>query len=152
MSKGKKEIEEKRKAVIIGETFTRLLNPISNEIPELLLPLCGIPIIEYIIDSLASCAINEIIICAKYHRDKLEKYIKKYHKSLHYILYISEDFNSVGDCLRKVNSEKIISSDFILIRGLTITNIDLEKLSITLNEMVISYFLFLFFRILKDKN
>ena len=52
---------EMRKAVIIGETFTRLLNPLTNDIPELLIPVCGIPLIEYMIDSLFSSNIKEII-------------------------------------------------------------------------------------------
>ena len=56
---------EIRKAVIIGETFTRLLNPLTNDIPELLIPVCGIPLIEYMIDSLFSSNIKEIIICKK---------------------------------------------------------------------------------------
>ena len=49
---------EIRKAVIIGETFTRLLNPLTNDIPELLIPVCGIPLIEYMIDSLFSSNIK----------------------------------------------------------------------------------------------
>jgi translation initiation factor eIF-2B subunit epsilon len=33
----------------------------------------------------------------------------------------------MGDCLRKISKEKLINGDFILIRGLVITNLDLEK-------------------------
>ena len=49
-SKTGEVFETLRKAVIIGDTFTRMLNPMSLDMPELLLPICGIPIIEYYID------------------------------------------------------------------------------------------------------
>lgn len=122
--------ESTRKAVIIGETFTKLLTPLTNDLPELLLTICGIPLIEYLIDSLTSSNVKEIILCVKNNSQVLEKYIKKNHKknanSYSIKLISSEDFNSVGDCLRKINCDKLITSDFILIRGLVLTNIDFE--------------------------
>jgi translation initiation factor eIF-2B subunit epsilon len=127
----KVEYEEIRKAVIIGGNFTNLLNPLNSDTPNLLLPLCGIPIIEFMLDSLSSSNIfKEIIICVKKHHDSelLEKYLKKYHKNLNIKIIENEDFNSVGDCLRKIYTEKLISTDFALIRGLVITNADIDEL------------------------
>ena len=73
--------EENRKAVIIGENFTSLLNPMCDDIPYLLLPVCGIPIIEYMLDSLntSKSKIEEIIIVVKTKADMLTKYIDNYH-------------------------------------------------------------------------
>ena len=138
MSKGdNKDIDKRKFAVIIGETFTKLLNPLSNDIPELLFPVCGIPIIEYMIDSLFSGNITDIIICVKNNGQKLDKYIKKFHeekiiekldeRKKNIKIYINEQFNSIGDCLRKIYSENIISTDFILISGLVISNLDMEE-------------------------
>ena len=121
-----KDIYETKYAVIIGETFTKLLNPLSMDIPELLIPVCGIPIIEYMIDSLFSGNIKDIIICVKNNGQKLEKYIKKFHEKKNIKIFINEQFNSIGDCLRKIYSENIISTDFILISGLVISNLDME--------------------------
>lgn len=134
MSKNKKNqtdkniYEEKRKAVIIGETFTRLLNPINTDIPDLLIPLSGIPLIEFMIDPIISIGIKEIIICVRYNGKAIRNYLKKNHKEIHFQIYDSEDFTSVGDCLRKVNNEKVITKDFLLIRGLVVCNLDLDKL------------------------
>ena len=123
------DYEETHKAVIIGETFTRLLNPLTNDIPCLLLPICGIPIIEFMLDSLSSSnIIKEIIICIKDYHEQLDKYLKKYHKNLNIKIIQNEEFQSVGDCLRKIFAEKLISNDFILIRGLSITNVDVDDL------------------------
>ena len=125
------EYEEIHKAVIIGETFTSLLNPLTLDTPGLLLPICGIPLIEFMLDSICSSSkIKEIIICIKKYNDleHLDKYLKKYHKNLNIKIIQSEDFNSVGDCLRRIYSEKLISIDFVLIRGLVIVNEDLDEL------------------------
>ena len=70
-------LEETIKAVIIGETFTKLLSPISDDLPLLLLPVCGIPIIEYMLDSLLTANVKEIIICVKNNGNKIENYFEK---------------------------------------------------------------------------
>ena len=123
------DYEETHKAVIIGETFTKVLEPLTSDIPNLLLPIAGIPIIEFILNSLSSSNIfKEIIICVKNNGDILDKYLKRYHKNLNYNLIINEDFKNVGDCLRRIYSEKSISNDFVLIRGLVIINSDYDEL------------------------
>ena len=121
-----KNEEDNRKGVLIGETFTSLLDPLTLDTPPLLLPICGIPLIEFMLNSLSS--IKEIIICIKHHHDKLKKYLKKYHENLNYKLIQSDDFNNEIDCLDKIKQENLISSDFILIKGLVIINGDLDEL------------------------
>ena len=123
------DYEDPHKAVIIGETFTNVLEPLTSDIPNLLLPLSGIPIIEFILNSLSSSNIfKEIIICIKNHGDILEKYLNRYHRNLNYRLIKNPDFKNVGDCLRKLYAEKLISNDFVLIRGLVIVNSDYDEL------------------------
>ena len=99
------DYEESRKAVIIGETFTSLLNPLTSDTPCLLLPICGIPIIEFMLDSLSSSSIiKEIIICIKKYHDyqQLDKYLKRYHKNLNIKIVQNEEFQCIGDCLPKI--------------------------------------------------
>ena len=55
-------------------------------------------------------------------------YLKRYHKHLNIKIIQNEEFESVGDCLRKIYAEKIISTDFVLIRGLVIINADIDEL------------------------
>jgi translation initiation factor eIF-2B subunit epsilon len=119
------------KAVIIADTFTKMLDPLVDNFSEILLPVGNIPLLEYMIDFLFSNSIKEIIICAKKNNRSIETYLRKnYKKSKQFIkLLSSEDFIDVGDCLRKISAEKLISTseDFVLIRGLVITNFNLEK-------------------------
>ena len=115
------------KAVIIGETFTSLLDPLTLDTPCLLLPICVIPIIELILNSLSS--IKEILICINKHKKLLEKYLHTYHPKLKYKIIYNENFKNVDDCLRQINKQdNNITSDFILIRGLSIINSDFEEL------------------------
>jgi translation initiation factor eIF-2B subunit epsilon len=117
-----------RKALIIADSFTNLLNPINEEIPDVLIPVCNVPVLEYMIDFLFSNSIKEIIILAKRQANILTKYINKHYKKNKAIkLITSEDFSEMGDCLRKVYNEKLISAEFVLIRGLVIANFNLEK-------------------------
>jgi translation initiation factor eIF-2B subunit epsilon len=116
-----------RKALIIADTFTSLFSPINKDTSEALIPICNIPIIEYMFDFLFSNSITEIIICSAKNSDSLKSYLKKNHNKNNQIkLITSDEFQDIGDCLRKVNSEKLITSDFVLIRGLVIANFDLE--------------------------
>ena len=137
MSKKNKEAQKKNKedqagykeakVVIIGETFTSLLDPLTIDTPCLLLPICGIPIIEFMLNSLSSA--KEIFICINKHKKQLKNYLEKYHKKqLNYKIIYNNDFKNVGDCLKQIKQENYISSDFILIRGLTILNSDFEEL------------------------
>jgi len=58
----------------------------------------------------------------------LKNYIKKHFpKSNNIKLLASDEFQDMGDCLRKINSEKLITNDFVLVRGLVIGNFNLEK-------------------------
>ena len=125
MSKEKLEYKE-AKAVIIGDNFNSLLEPLTLDTPYLLLPICGIPIIELILNSLG--AIKEVIICIKQHKKQIETYLRTYHDKLNYKLLFNADFQNVGDCLRQIKQENYITSDFILIRGLFIINSDFEEL------------------------
>jgi NDP-sugar pyrophosphorylase family protein len=52
-----------------------------------------------------------------------------YHPKLKYKIIYNENFKNVDDCLRQINKQdNNITSDFILIRGLSIINSDFEEL------------------------
>lgn len=129
---GNEEIKE-LKAVIIGESFTKHLFPLNESTSELFIPVCSVPYIEYLIDMLITAGVTQMIFVVKKYYSNLVDYVKTYLKDLtkknsrliHLLLV--EDANSIGDCLREVYKENLIQSDFILIRGLTITNFCLEK-------------------------
>ena len=114
--KSKEKLEYKEaKAIIIGNTFTSLLEPLTIDTPYLLLPICGIPIIEIMLNCLSG--IKEVIICIKEHKKQMENYLRTYHDKLNYKLVYNEDFKNVVDCLRQIKQENYITSDFIIVKS-----------------------------------
>ena len=128
MDKDKKEI----KAVVIAENFTKNLHPLNQTESDLLIPVCTIPYIEYLIEFLLGNNVSQIIFVVNRTADSLTEYIKNNFRDLtkknsKLFLVINKDINSVGDGLREIFKENLISNDFVLVRGLTITNFNLEK-------------------------
>ena len=69
--KSKEKLEYKEaKAIIIGNTFTSLLEPLTIDTPYLLLPICGIPIIEIMCSPRASRQIPMFSLSAQRHRPR----------------------------------------------------------------------------------
>lgn len=62
---------------------------------------------------------------------KIAQYIKPFKKSNSKLkkleLIIAEEATSLGDCLRIVGRENIITYEFVLISGLTLSNFNLEE-------------------------
>ena len=136
MKKAKKEQanvtkqEAPLQAVIFADSFTKTFRPITLERPKALLPLVGMPMLEYTIEFLTSNNVQEvlptamhdivkiIIICVR-HATKIAGYINST-KSARRIAIQCVNFNnctSAGDCLRSLDKSGLVRSDpFILIR------------------------------------
>lgn len=69
------------KSIIIGESFSKHLYPISENIPEILIPIGNIPIIEYLVYFLTSNNINENYLIVSKFCNEVEQYLNKYHKN-----------------------------------------------------------------------
>lgn len=73
----------------------------------------------------------EIYIVAQTLHYKIAQYIKTLKKSNSKLkkleLLVAEEAQGLGDCLRIVGRENIITYEFVLIRGLTISNFNLEE-------------------------
>jgi len=119
--------------VVIPENFTRHLQPLNQHINDLLLPIASVPYIEYLVEFLLNSGVTEIIFVVKNFPESITEYIKTYMKDITkknpkiFHIVTKENLTSVGDCLREVFKENLISSDFILIRGLTITSFSLDN-------------------------
>ncbi|OLQ18916.1 Bacterial transferase hexapeptide (six repeats) family protein [Cryptosporidium hominis] len=98
--------------------------PISCEFPESLLPINGVPIINYIIEMLLKNGVTEIYLLAYSHKDLLIDHIeglKSSNKKLRslniQIIQLGVHCNSIGDALRDLDCQVDIRDDFVLIQG-----------------------------------
>lgn len=56
---GTKE-EAKLQAVVLADSFTGTFRPVTLDVPKVMLPLVNTPMIEYVMESLASSNVHEV--------------------------------------------------------------------------------------------
>ncbi|OII73239.1 translation initiation factor EIF-2B epsilon subunit [Cryptosporidium ubiquitum] len=98
--------------------------PVSCEFPESLLPINGVPILNYMIEMLLKNGVTEIYLLAYSHKDLLMDHVEKLKtsnkklRSLNIqIIQLGVHCNSIGDALRDLDCQVDIRDDFILIQG-----------------------------------
>jgi translation initiation factor eIF-2B subunit epsilon len=135
---GKKEAggalkEDRLKAVVLADSFTKEFRPITFEKPRALLPLVNIPILEYILEMLAASGVEEIFVFCCANAALIRNYIEKskWQSANHGVTVTtieSTSAMSAGDALRSIFAMYIIQSDFVLVQGDVISNIDLKPI------------------------
>ncbi len=66
------------KALILAAGLGTRLRPLTNTTPKPLLPVAGIPLLQYHLDSLRQHGINEILINTHYFADQINDFVKNY--------------------------------------------------------------------------
>ncbi|CAG8439895.1 7381_t:CDS:10 [Ambispora gerdemannii] len=119
-------------AVLLADSFNERFRPITLEKPRCLLPLCNTPLIEYTLEFLAVAGVQEVVLFCREHVDQIKAYLNasKWNRSYSAIkitTIITPEARSVGDVLRELDAKQLISSDFILVTGDVVSNINLEQ-------------------------
>lgn len=124
--------EDVSQAVVIADSFNFRFLPITAEKPRALLPLVNRPLIDYTVEFLAVSGVEEIFVYCCAHSDQLKEHLaqSRWNKPgspvrLHTI--IAEDCPSVGDALRDIDSQALIRSDFVLVSGDLVSNMELRE-------------------------
>ena len=120
-------------ALIIADTFEKHFQPVTNSKPLCLMPLCNIPLIEYVLEGLFLADIKEIYIACRYGYEAIRQFIEGSRwTNTSYGLQISfinsQNWQNIGDVLREVDSNEIIRGDFVLTSAFTVTNVDIKNL------------------------
>jgi translation initiation factor eIF-2B subunit epsilon len=97
-----------------------------------LLPLANTPLIEYTLEFLATAGVGEVYVTCCAHTDQVEEYIK--HSKWNtpespfvvHTIALPESL-SVGDVMRDLDTKGLIKSDFLVISGDVVCNIDFAK-------------------------
>jgi translation initiation factor eIF-2B subunit epsilon len=87
-------------------------------------------LIEYTLESLAIAEVAEILVVCSTGADKIKAYIEKsrWHRSTAPLVkvVVSQDLLSVGDALRVLDESKLLKSDFVLVTGDVVSNMNLD--------------------------
>ncbi|KAK8790190.1 hypothetical protein WA588_000357 [Blastocystis sp. NMH] len=137
------DLEKKkvRQAVVIVNSFTRLMYPLNMDIPMGLLPLGNMRIIDYSMYWLTSQSLDEIIVCYSSHDKMIRDYFeeKNYYDARHadvrqsrYVsspiitLHYLPSCKSTGDILRELDNLSVLTGEsFLLVNAGAITNLNL---------------------------
>jgi len=130
---GKWDSEDVIQAVVIADSFNFRFLPITIEQPRALLPLVNRPLLDYTVEFLAVAGVQEIFVFCCAHADKIKAHMEKsrWMKPLSPVkihIIISEDCPSVGDALRNIDAQCLIKSDFVLVSGDLVANMELKDI------------------------
>lgn len=122
-------------AVVIMDTFNNSFHPICNNKPMGLLSVAGVPLIDYVLESLAQGGVGETILFSCQHGSKIKEHIKKcFEKKSSWTLIMevqvltSDTCQTMGDVMRELDAAAIIRGHFILANVNSITNINFAAL------------------------
>ncbi|KAG2386475.1 hypothetical protein C9374_002219 [Naegleria lovaniensis] len=139
MKKGSKKgvapkTEEILKAVVLADSFTKELRPITLQAPRCLLPVNNVPIIEYVLELLAASGVKEIYVFCCHGAEMIKQYLansKKWNtpnSDVKISTVEGTEAASAGDALRRIHELDVIRNDFILIQGDVISNLNLAPI------------------------
>ena len=129
---GKWNPEDVLQAVIIADSFNYRFLPVTIEKPRALLPLVNRPLIDYTVEFLAVAGVQEIFVFCCAHAEMIKTHLQssRWMKPLSPVklrIIISKDCPSVGDALRDIDSQSLIRSDFVLVSGDLVANMELKE-------------------------
>ncbi|XP_067001729.2 translation initiation factor eIF2B subunit epsilon isoform X2 [Anabrus simplex] len=122
--------EDVVQAVVISDNFNSWFHPMSFSKPTPLLPLVNTPLIDYTLEFLALSGVQEVILFCCSHADLIKEHIKNSKwsestSSMVVTIIVSESCRSLGDAMRDLDAKAVIRSDFILLSGSTVANVQL---------------------------
>jgi len=113
------------RAVILAGGYGTRLRPLTYTRPKPMLPLAGKPILQHIIEFLASYDFHEIIVTENYLYELIEGYFGDGFKFGVQITYFRED-KPLGTAGSVKNAERCLDDTFIVIQGDNLTDINLK--------------------------
>ena len=127
--------EERLTAVLVLDSFNSYVNEIASYtgLPLCLWPFNGKPLLDYTIHALVQSGIQEIIVILVSHSHEIRSYILNSQSTRNYPqtirLFLCSEALSLGDCLKDLERENMISHNFLLVygNGILLTNEKLNK-------------------------
>ena len=124
------------KTVILSGGMGKRLRPLTDYLPKPLLPVDGIPIIEWQIRYFKKFGIDEFVICAGYRADQLVSFLESKNFGVKIRFSVERTPLGTGGAIRKAR-KYIGTDDFFVINGDVITNLDLNKLKRKPNSIAV---------------
>uniref|UniRef100_A0A673L0H2 Translation initiation factor eIF2B subunit epsilon n=1 Tax=Sinocyclocheilus rhinocerous TaxID=307959 RepID=A0A673L0H2_9TELE len=119
-------------AVLVADSFNRRFFPITKDQPRALLPLANVSMIDYTLEFLTSTGVQETFVFCCWMASKIKEHLRKSKwcrpTSPNVVHVITSDlYRSLGDVLRDVDAKALVRSDFLLVYGDVVSNIDISQ-------------------------
>nr|KAF6381820.1 eukaryotic translation initiation factor 2B subunit epsilon [Pipistrellus kuhlii] len=119
-------------AVLVADSFNRRFFPISKDQPRVLLPLANVALIDYTLEFLTATGVQETFVFCCWKAAQIKEHLLKSKwcrpTSLNVVRIITSDlYRSLGDVLRDVDAKALVRSDFLLVYGDVISNINITR-------------------------
>ncbi|XP_019358948.1 PREDICTED: translation initiation factor eIF-2B subunit epsilon [Gavialis gangeticus] len=119
-------------AVLVADSFNRRFFPISKDRPRALLPLANVAMIDYTLEFLTATGVEETFVFSCWKSAEIKEHLQKSkwccHTSPNTVRFVSSDlYRSLGDVLRDVDAKSLVRSDFLLISGDVVSNINISS-------------------------
>lgn len=119
-------------AVLVADSFNRRFFPISKDLPRALLPLANVALIDYTLEFLTATGVQETFVFCCWKAAQIKEHLLKskwcHPTSLNVVRIITSDlYRSLGDVLRDVDAKNLVRSDFLLVYGDVISNINVTR-------------------------
>uniref|UniRef100_A0AAQ6I899 Translation initiation factor eIF2B subunit epsilon n=1 Tax=Anabas testudineus TaxID=64144 RepID=A0AAQ6I899_ANATE len=126
------EEEPLLQAVLVADSFNRRFFPVTKDQPRALLPLGNAAMIDYTLEFLTSTGVQETFIFCCWMASKIKDHLLKSKwcrpSSPNTVHIITSDlYRSLGDVLRDVDAKNLVRSDFVLVYGDVVSNIDISQ-------------------------
>ncbi|XP_067944044.1 translation initiation factor eIF2B subunit epsilon-like [Watersipora subatra] len=115
-------------AVIIADSYDKSFQPCTLDKSRVLVPLANRPLIDYTLAFLSLAGVEEVIIYCTSFPHQIKSYVEssEWARCMTLKVIINEDAQSIGDALRDLDDKQMISTDFVLLNGDLIANINLK--------------------------
>lgn len=119
-------------AILLADSFAQSFAPITLEKPKMLLPLVNMPMIDYTLEWLAASGVEEVFVVCCAHSEQVKAHLASpkwsQQKAMKLHIVISTSCLSAGEALRLMDQKDLIKSDFVLMGGDVISNLDLKSI------------------------
>ena len=115
------------KVVVLAGGYGTRLRPLTYTRPKAMLPLAGKPILQFIIESVASEGFNDVVVTTNYFREQIIDYFGD-DSDFGVRLVYPEEEKPLGTAGSVKNSEKYLNETFAVIQGDNITEIKFKHL------------------------
>ncbi|XP_073445368.1 translation initiation factor eIF2B subunit epsilon [Dendrobates tinctorius] len=118
-------------AVLIADSFDRRFYPVTKDRPRALLPLANVALIDYTLEFLTATGVKETFVFCCWMANEIKDHLRnskwcRATSSNVVRVVTSELYRSLGDVLRDVDAKSLVRSDFVLVTGDVVANINIE--------------------------